>query len=1402
MTEPAAPAQQTASGQSTDALGPAVSGGHPTFSSSASAQTDASGQPLGSAVSGGDPTSSTTPADKQDVTDGAPAVFGPGTEGVDKDSMAAWILVHPKGRAPKKASTALQGGLSVTEDTQPRTVFKGKNKFHILEEDPGFAEMVQRAQAGLERPPADGTNEQIKRMHINNLPAAVRNTETRSHYPDFLPKDKRKEYPMTEVFQYRGLDTASYKTEKGSKGKPLREEAFAMISLEDIVFDYDDNLIGWPQVWADDANAHKKCIKVLYRLETQYPSLSIRIVRPGSDAVTMEIFGNSLARSDNGDQIGLKFTGGPIGEIDQDTLPANEHIKKLYDSRRLWRTQVQFYDQKPAFGARGEPVWHGISAEELERIRTAELTAETPYWERAVFALSHCRKFSILRGYSSDWEQTKPFAEFFTGCMYAVANYGNWWWYSLVSGTVISDRDFPFGTAVPRWMVKTVDVKYVGNKAVSYEPVQTTNFQPLRSGVYPDSDTVSFAYRLGLSREIEKQDHDLDRICKQSEGAVTAIIKPFHVEGEYIVSLRFNNLNATDHETILPELKRKSRLSVRYGGKDVRLSGFVVEDPFDLNRHTSVLANVETKNAPEFIDDGFEHNITVEFRRDVTSVSRAMNSVVSLHSGQIRSHGAYIPEICFGTPVPAKNVVDWTSDLYKHGLARKFYEVILEAYDLNDSQKQAAMNIIESAEGFNLIWGPPGTGKTTALAVIVLALTSLGHRIVFTASTNSAVRNAARAFSGLVGADSVFGDHTLIASSEYCRFTGAHYATDWAGALGKEVVDNDPDAVILTPDDMDVDDGGDGGDEEEPDMLGLGGPKTLEKTLKQVKLTEEKVDVEMEEDTWADDMQADADRRQREMNARLYVQIASETSERAEDTEPWNFPKRKLQFLQQWVGKTSTPGEELSNTERERRKYASEFTSLIRTLRQGPANKKPKARKEFKENVVRFEFVDNFWTAQYLQQVKVIFVTNSTSCHEALLDHFRPTFLLSDEAGQSTPPDAMTPMAAFKGTLREIVLAGDHQQLRPVVLSREMNEVLPWVERSLFQTAISDQFRKRKVAMFDTQYRMSPDVSEFVRKNFYGENELKDSWTVEETNETRMKFRSLMVNAKPAWNDRLRVAFHVEWEQSVYKGTTSFCNWGEAMFCVELAVAHIQAGIKADDVLIVTPYTGQQRLIKRFILAKSKDQRIHRVKVATTNEVQGREAKSVIVSFVRNNPENAMELGFIYERSLLCVELSRAKDTLCLVGNFLGWCNELATKKRESFLNWEKAELFKKLIEDVLEKRDIMYDEDFRRGMLQAGPVNSTFYRDVKPFAPAPSSSRGGRGGRGNAGGSAPVRGGIFNRPQAQEGESSNKFRRVEGGAAQQQTPETTLTHSAGRGGRGGRGHGNRGRGGRGGGNR
>jgi superfamily I DNA and/or RNA helicase len=152
--------------------------------------------------------------------------------------------------------------------------------------------------------------------------------------------------------------------------------------------------------------------------------------------------------------------------------------------------------------------------------------------------------------------------------------------------------------------------------------------------------------------------------------------------------------------------------------------------------------------------------------------------------------------------------------------------------------------------------------------------------------------------------------------------------------------------------------------------------------------------------------------------------------------------------------------------------------------------------------------------------------------------------------------------------------------------------------------------------MLDTQYRMHPGISMFPSDLFYG-GKLNDGVSPPER-------RPLAGFPWP--REEFPVAF-IPIEGSEIDDGVSKANEAEAHAVCEAVVALLGGGqCTVSDIAVVTPYSGQVRLIRRAlreVLPKGPPF----VEVSSTDGFQGREKEAVVFSAVRSNSYGSV--GFV-----------------------------------------------------------------------------------------------------------------------------------------------------------------------------
>lgn len=269
----------------------------------------------------------------------------------------------------------------------------------------------------------------------------------------------------------------------------------------------------------------------------------------------------------------------------------------------------------------------------------------------------------------------------------------------------------------------------------------------------------------------------------------------------------------------------------------------------------------------------------------------------------------------------------------------------------------------------------------------------------------------------------------------------------------------------------------------------------------------------------------------------------------------------------------------------------------------------------------------------------IILTTNSSAALNEISE-VKFDVLIVDEASQATIPKILIPIAKAK----KFILAGDHKQLPPTVMSEDAKEL----EKTLFEKLINKY--PNQSLLLNIQYRMNKTLMDFPNKMFYN-NELKCSDDVKNikldyvVNDYDIDFPLLFINTSRS-------------NEKDNKFNTSYYNNLEAKLAINFIKDYINLGINEKDIGIITHYSRQKSLIKDILESNGLN-----IKVSTVDGFQGSEKDIIIISNVRSNDEK--DIGFLNDKRRLNVALTRARKKLIIIG-------DVETLKRN--------EIYKKLI--------------------------------------------------------------------------------------------------------------------------
>lgn len=237
-----------------------------------------------------------------------------------------------------------------------------------------------------------------------------------------------------------------------------------------------------------------------------------------------------------------------------------------------------------------------------------------------------------------------------------------------------------------------------------------------------------------------------------------------------------------------------------------------------------------------------------------------------------------------------------------------------------------------------------------------------------------------------------------------------------------------------------------------------------------------------------------------------------------------------------------------------------------------------------------------------------------------------------DEASQSTEPGCWVPLP--RGG--RVVLAGDHCQLPPTIVSREAAEQGYGV--SLMERLV-ERYGDAVTRLLTVQYRMHEAVMAFSSREFYA-GELRADPSV-----SGHLLRDLPgVAAEPLTETPVEFidTAGAGYDEETEPDGESRLNPQEAELVGRKVRALLEAGVAAADVAVIAPYAAQVRLLREKLP-------IAGLEIDSVDGFQGREKEAVVLSLVRSNAEG--EIGFLADVRRMNVALTRARRKLLVVGD-------------------------------------------------------------------------------------------------------------------------------------------------------
>jgi superfamily I DNA and/or RNA helicase len=261
-----------------------------------------------------------------------------------------------------------------------------------------------------------------------------------------------------------------------------------------------------------------------------------------------------------------------------------------------------------------------------------------------------------------------------------------------------------------------------------------------------------------------------------------------------------------------------------------------------------------------------------------------------------------------------------------------------------------------------------------------------------------------------------------------------------------------------------------------------------------------------------------------------------------------------------------------------------------------------------------------------------VLCATTTGLDDNLLAGRRFDLVVIDEACQSTEPGCWIAI----NRAERLVLAGDHKQLPPTVLSSEAEK--QGFAISLFER-LADMRGSDLLRRLDAQYRMHTAIMEFSSLEFYEAELAADALVTSHLLSDLPGVKSTPLTTTPLeFIDTAGAGFEEELEPD----GQSRRNRREADLVVLKVEALLAASVAPSQIGVITPYAAQARLLREKLP-------LSELEIDTVDGFQGREKEVIVISLVRSNETG--EIGFLSDLRRTNVAMTRARRKLLMIGD-------------------------------------------------------------------------------------------------------------------------------------------------------
>ncbi|VAH17687.1 unnamed protein product [Triticum turgidum subsp. durum] len=273
-----------------------------------------------------------------------------------------------------------------------------------------------------------------------------------------------------------------------------------------------------------------------------------------------------------------------------------------------------------------------------------------------------------------------------------------------------------------------------------------------------------------------------------------------------------------------------------------------------------------------------------------------------------------------------------------------------------------------------------------------------------------------------------------------------------------------------------------------------------------------------------------------------------------------------------------------------------------------------------------------------LKQAKLIFCTASGSFELFRLQGVMPiSILVIDEAAQLKESESLVPL--LLPGIEHVLLIGDENQLSSLVKSKIAKDAD--FGRSLYERLCTMGYTKH---LLEVQYRMHPCINKFPNANFYG-NRILDGPSVKQKDYTKNYLSGSIYGAYSF----IHIENDMEMLDDLGQSSKNMIEVAVAANIIERLAKECWEKRQRTSVGVISPYTAQVMAMQEIIGRKFEKHEFLSVTVKSIDGFQGGEEDIILISTVRSNKDG--KVGFLSDAGRINVALTRAKHCLWILGN-------------------------------------------------------------------------------------------------------------------------------------------------------